>query len=414
MQPDLDEQLDDLELRKRLGIHPAWREPDSGRAVAPGPGAAPNLATLPGPPPAGPIPGPAAARAAKLAADARAIDLARAAGDPGASRETVRLLLAHQLAAGHSLMMRLAAIADSYIDYVQPAALRDPYLSRCPTEAVRLTNGAARLMERYRAGALALDRLGYPGEAEVARVGDRNSSGGDNPEDKPPGAPARQRVPPRAGESVLPAAIAARRGRLNNGNPSGDFLCAPRCGAATRAGHACRQPAMANGRCRLHGGKSTGPRTAAGLERSRAARLVHGFRSGRLIALRSATAQTARELKQLTRVAQASAPQEGFTTKSQRARSERVSRAYEIDGRDTPDSCAAFGRAKIPFRHRSDSAVVPRPGRFASFVTLWCNPSSFPAGHGVHRSNFSPPLGTPVQSRGAPAKRCGPFPGACP
>lgn len=28
------------------------------------------------------------------------------------------------------------------------------------------------------------------------------------------------------------------------------------CGAGTRAGGTCRQPAMKNGRCRLHGGKS--------------------------------------------------------------------------------------------------------------------------------------------------------------
>ena len=28
------------------------------------------------------------------------------------------------------------------------------------------------------------------------------------------------------------------------------------CGAKTRAGGMCRQPAMKNGRCRLHGGKS--------------------------------------------------------------------------------------------------------------------------------------------------------------
>jgi len=33
---------------------------------------------------------------------------------------------------------------------------------------------------------------------------------------------------------------------------------------------------MKNGRCRLHGGKSTGPRTPEGLERSRRARWKHG------------------------------------------------------------------------------------------------------------------------------------------
>ncbi len=70
-----------------------------------------------------------------------------------------------------------------------------------------------------------------------------------------------------------------RRGWLKNGNPPGDFSKAPRCGAKTRRGTACQCPAMRNGRCRLHGGKSTGPRTAEGLERSRRARWRHGFRS---------------------------------------------------------------------------------------------------------------------------------------
>lgn len=33
---------------------------------------------------------------------------------------------------------------------------------------------------------------------------------------------------------------------------------AKRCGARTRSGSPCRSPAMANGRCRMHGGPSTG------------------------------------------------------------------------------------------------------------------------------------------------------------
>jgi hypothetical protein len=33
---------------------------------------------------------------------------------------------------------------------------------------------------------------------------------------------------------------------------------------------------MQNGRCRLHGGASTGPRTAEGVERIRAAQTKHG------------------------------------------------------------------------------------------------------------------------------------------
>ena len=34
----------------------------------------------------------------------------------------------------------------------------------------------------------------------------------------------------------------------------------PRCGAKTRPGHPCGHYAMANGKCRYHGGKSTGAR----------------------------------------------------------------------------------------------------------------------------------------------------------
>ncbi len=59
-------------------------------------------------------------------------------------------------------------------------------------------------------------------------------------------------------------------------NLSGNPNAAPRCGAQTRQGGVCRQPAMPNKRCRLHGGKSTGPRTTEGLKRVRSARTSHG------------------------------------------------------------------------------------------------------------------------------------------
>lgn len=42
------------------------------------------------------------------------------------------------------------------------------------------------------------------------------------------------------------------------------------CGAKTRRGTPCRCRALQNGRCRLHGGKSTGPKSADGWERTRA------------------------------------------------------------------------------------------------------------------------------------------------
>ena len=49
----------------------------------------------------------------------------------------------------------------------------------------------------------------------------------------------------------------------------------PRCGAKTRSGRPCMAPAVwdhqhkrpRNGRCRIHGGLSTGPRTAEGKAR---------------------------------------------------------------------------------------------------------------------------------------------------
>ena len=53
-------------------------------------------------------------------------------------------------------------------------------------------------------------------------------------------------------------------GRLKNGNRTGNPGNAPRCGAMTRSGASCRAAAMPNGRCRMHGGPSTGPRTDEG------------------------------------------------------------------------------------------------------------------------------------------------------
>lgn len=53
---------------------------------------------------------------------------------------------------------------------------------------------------------------------------------------------------------------------------------------------ACQQAGMANGRCRMHGGASTGPRTAEGIERLRRLRWKNGFRSGEAIARRAEVA----------------------------------------------------------------------------------------------------------------------------
>lgn len=90
-------------------------------------------------------------------------------------------------------------------------------------------------------------------------------------------------------------AHALRCGWLKNNNPPGDPNKAPRCGAKTRKGTPCRGPAMANGRCRMHGGKSTGPRTPEGLERSKKANWKHGDYSAESIALRRYISRLRRE-----------------------------------------------------------------------------------------------------------------------
>lgn len=51
------------------------------------------------------------------------------------------------------------------------------------------------------------------------------------------------------------------------------------CGAKTRAGRPCKNAQMPNGRCRMHGGKSKGPRTPEGIEAIRKAITKHGMRS---------------------------------------------------------------------------------------------------------------------------------------
>ena len=52
------------------------------------------------------------------------------------------------------------------------------------------------------------------------------------------------------------------------------------CNARTRSGNACRRFGnVKNGRCHLHGGKSTGPRTDEGRRRIAKAHFKHGRRS---------------------------------------------------------------------------------------------------------------------------------------
>ncbi len=87
-----------------------------------------------------------------------------------------------------------------------------------------------------------------------------------------PAATATPPEPPAGG--LAPPQAAKRRGNPK-GNPG--LNLSPRCGARTRAGCPCQAPAIRGKlRCRMHGGRSTGPRTPEGLARLRSARTVHG------------------------------------------------------------------------------------------------------------------------------------------
>lgn len=74
----------------------------------------------------------------------------------------------------------------------------------------------------------------------------------------------------------------------------------PRCGAKRKVnGQPCRAPAMVNGRCHKHGGASTGPRTAEGLERCRKAPWTYG---GRAAKARRAAAQRSAAQRLIARI----------------------------------------------------------------------------------------------------------------
>jgi hypothetical protein len=105
--------------------------------------------------------------------------------------------------------------------------------------------------------------------------------------------------------TLPPPAPAARRGWLRHGNTPGDPNAAPRCGARTRAGGSCRAPAMSNGRCRMHGGASTGARTILGRALCGHARRKHPAWLAAGPAERSAANRTTRIASAMTRYARA-------------------------------------------------------------------------------------------------------------
>ena len=71
-----------------------------------------------------------------------------------------------------------------------------------------------------------------------------------------------------------------------------------RCGAKTRSGASCKNPAIAGKqRCRLHGGRSTGARTPEGRAKLRALHLKHGRSTTEVKAAARRRAQIGREIR---------------------------------------------------------------------------------------------------------------------
>lgn len=70
----------------------------------------------------------------------------------------------------------------------------------------------------------------------------------------------------------------------------------PRCRARTRSGSQCQSPAMANGRCRMHGGPSPGAPKGNGNA------FKHGRYSAESITDRKRIADLLREMRELAQV----------------------------------------------------------------------------------------------------------------
>ena len=186
-----------------------------------------------------------------------------------------------------------------------------------------------------------------------------------------------------------------RRGRLRNGAQPGDFLAAPRCGARTRAGCSCRQPAMRNGRCRMHGGLSTGPRTPEGRERCRRARLTHGGYSAHVRALRATARAHHCRVRALAALLRGRSAGHGVHPPSRsplrRAKEGRSISAGAVTGILIPKVNHRGHRG-----HRDESGPARAARNHPSSVRSVVNPSS--AGHGLHPS-FSPAPRSPRARR---------------
>jgi hypothetical protein len=213
-----------------------------------------------------------------LLIDTDTVDLGLDLAETIGARDSLERMLAHQMALAHRLAMRFRRRAEQLIWQDGDPAMAG--------EASRGANAVARLMKAYQEGAQTLGKLRSGGrqvvtvqhvsvepggQAVVASQIERREGG------LMPGIAATTRHQPHA--PIGAAGLAQAR-------------AAERCGARRKYdGQPCQAPAMANGRCRVHGGKSPGAP-----EGERNGRYRHGGRTKAMRAERRLAWQVVREL----------------------------------------------------------------------------------------------------------------------
>ena len=103
----------------------------------------------------------------ELASKAGALTMGLDAVETIQARDSTEKMLMHQLAAAHSLAMRMAAASGEDLAAYKNSGHRYPHRS---IEACRSANTAARLMDAYQRGLLTLDRLRNGGRQMVTEL----------------------------------------------------------------------------------------------------------------------------------------------------------------------------------------------------------------------------------------------------
>ncbi|GJD53830.1 hypothetical protein OPKNFCMD_6609 [Methylobacterium crusticola] len=230
-----------------------------------------------------------------LAKEAGCLEMGLDTADTIRASDGLERMLAHQLATARVAAMKAAVAMQQHLEEV--GRTRGPSRQAACVEAERMARAYARLTGSFQAGMQTLQRVRSGGRQVV--VVQHNHIG-------------------EGAQAVVAGSVTGGL-RLGDGvgvkGISGDqphapcscdrlrgAFAAPRCGARRRDKGSCRQPAMANGRCRMQGGASTGPQTPEGLERSPRSTWKHGRYSAKAIAFRRRLARTVRDLRAATRM----------------------------------------------------------------------------------------------------------------